>query len=150
MIESSSWQPLKALLGHPWFSRVWTFQEYIVARKVTALLLYRAIPFERISEIAIKVLLAMPEPGYSENQRSPFYTPGLYAELWVEVLGAAARNGRLRDRTLFKQMPPITRHQCLDPRDRIFSLISLFGEHVQSAIRVDYTKSTEMVFAEAS
>jgi hypothetical protein len=78
----------------------------------------------------------------------------------VEVLGAAAReearskyemeNGRLRDRTLFKQMPPITRHQCLDPRDRIFSLISLFGEHVQSAIRVDYTKSTEMVFAEAS
>jgi hypothetical protein len=78
MIESSSWQPLRALLGHPWFSRVWTFQEYIVARKATALLLYRAIPFKHISEIAIKVLLAMPEPV-------------LYARPLCRALGGSSR-----------------------------------------------------------
>lgn len=120
---------LSNLLSYRWFSRVWVIQEFALSRNPILLLGNGVLALspnrvERLRKICS--LFSIPVPG-------PFmWTPASFQQ---KGLLEALRNTR--------------NCSAVEPRDKVYGILSLMHENVRSLIAADYSKSVAQVYTQA-
>lgn len=118
------WSALTALYGRQWFSRLWTFQEAMLARNATVLCGDRSIPWPTFRQLGLKMsdtgLLWINQPTQSFTRLRDFMWPHNRGEwFWLYLRGA-------RDR------------ECALKEDRIYALLGLAPDALKANIKVEY------------
>ncbi|KAH7402615.1 heterokaryon incompatibility protein-domain-containing protein [Pyrenochaeta sp. MPI-SDFR-AT-0127] len=122
---------LKKLFAKRWVSRVWVIQEVALAQKVVMITGNVACHLD--SELLCRIR--------GRARAHGLHTPGPLA--WDPIVNASTRD--------LLSMLHISRN-CFssDPRDKVYGLLGLTGERLQSLIKVDYSQSVEEVLTRAA
>ncbi|KAL5115065.1 hypothetical protein ACEQ8H_007040 [Pleosporales sp. CAS-2024a] len=127
-----SWGELYWVLNQPYWTRVWIFQEYVLAKDVI-------ICYGNYSAVSGPTLEMALQMVYSHKDWIFLYdmfrnSPG------AKVVTMRAPPNGLRRRTLFEVIEDTLGSQCQDPRDRIYAIMNLAEDLYQfeEQIPVDY------------
>ena len=135
----------------PWWNRVWTVQEYVLAQKIafqSGYCLLDGVIFEGFMQsIHLHNTCCS---GYGIYEQVPsndeFDVVLCIQQAWyLQVL-----TNKLEGRTEFFSL--VTRfrtRQCSNPLDKVYGLLGLTGELFQSKIRLDYDSSPRVVYTSA-
>jgi Heterokaryon incompatibility protein (HET) len=143
------WSSVAALLCRPWWSRAWTVQELISAQKATVVCGKQSLPWPLLDmtvqmmlrEIKIEVL-------YSARKKDLFCNAVDDAYSFVYERSHRISNGT--DPLDFVMLMQLTRYRgCQDPRDKVFSVLSLLSENFQASFSAGYLQTVETVYASA-
>lgn len=153
-IPGPQWVGLGDLFMAPWFDRVWTMQEAILASDLRLRVGAKSCDFGIISEVAeaaIKLHLVEILYPHGRTQEGEPKTMHFNAAFRLAMM--------IRQPKLFPDM--LTGHEnpelfwtwlrisrwklCSDPRDRIFGLLGIVPAEIRKRVRVDYTLSFEQV-----
>lgn len=138
------------LFSSQFWARVWTIQEVVLARRGTVLVGPLSFPLSILEEIFGRIY----STG-SDASRSPY--PPAYRFLINNNLNNV-RNS-IFTRIEYKAGRPFefaellchfSRHQCVDPRDKIYSLLGLVSFGFFQGFRPDYTKDRFQVFLDVA
>lgn len=133
------WHGINALSSMLWFTRLWTFQEVVVAKDIIVAFcnyrcslgdLKRALYFaQRLHGASVRTLRNI-------QIREVFWrrcfagSPAHLSNLLIHVSECG--------------------YDCTDPRDRIYALLALHSSQAPCSIHVDYSKPVENAFLEAA
>jgi hypothetical protein len=139
------WEGFIALMSHPWFSRAWTYQEVLLARKALVLCGSRVVGWDAVNfsrfalfntpalSICCKDILDLQDlhldASWLRNQYEPPFI-GDARSLGFLWLDSAQR-------------------EASEPRDYVYSLLGLIDKDAASQIPVDYTASVASVYQNA-
>lgn len=117
---------LKKLFAKRWASRVWVIQEVALAQKLMMI----------TGSVATHMDIDFMTRVRGRAKAAGLHVPGPLA--WDPIISAPTRD--------LLSMLHMSRN-CLstDPRDKVYGLLGLTGERLQSLITVDYTQSIEEV-----
>lgn len=147
-LPGAQWVGLGDLFMAPWFNRVWTMQEAILASDLHLRVGTKSCNFEiisQIAEVAIKldfVDVLFPHGRTQEGEPKTLQFHAAFrlammirqANLWPDVVL------RYDDPQLFWIWLRISRFKlCSDPRDRVFGLMGIVPAEIQRRLTVDYT-----------
>jgi hypothetical protein len=146
-IEDQVWLAIRALLQRPWFSRVWTFQEIVLARIPVLICGPHSIKWDML-EAFLLGLMIYPEGPNSEDSRLRG------AELYLrEITKARLLQHRLEANPpkdtkilLLPLLDSLRNRQSSDPRDKVFALLNIAQDVKSSPLKVDYDKSLADVY----
>ncbi|KAF5651537.1 heterokaryon incompatibility het-6 [Fusarium sp. NRRL 52700] len=142
-LSPAQWLALEQLLALQWYSRLWTYQEIVLANQDTCMVKLgkEEMPWIRFKDAITFVTVARAPPPDSFLDESTFGSnsemilgkalacqidlPGKYS--WIDVMSLA----RI--------------YQCSDPRDRVFAVQALVAPHLAQSIKPDYTKSAKEI-----
>jgi hypothetical protein len=122
---------LKKLFGKRWASRVWVIQEAALAQKLVMVTGNTSCPMDTnlMSRIRARAKI------------SGLQIPGPLA--WDPLVSAPTRD--------LLTMLHMTRNcTSTDPRDKIYGLLGLVGERLQSLIQIDYSQNVDEVMTRAA
>lgn len=147
--HAKTWSEIADLFCRPWWSRAWCVQELLSAQKVTVLCGMLSVPWPLL-DVTIQMMLRNTEIEnlYVKKKQAVFHDA-------VEDAHAFAyeRSHRLLDgvqHSDFAMLLQITRYRdCQDPRDKVFSVLSLLSDGLQAAICPDYSQSVQTVYTRA-
>lgn len=125
---------LRKLMQRPWFQRLWVLQEVNKAQTVTVICGDRVIPWDPCFR-----LLVQWGPENFVRKELP-YT--------LQIRGHDRKI--LESWDLLDLMGNTRFHDCTDPRDRIFALLSMSSEDSSRGIEPDYTATVEEVYTRAA
>ncbi|KAI4962058.1 hypothetical protein J4E86_001090 [Alternaria arbusti] len=126
---------LRYILGHPYWTRTWIFQEYLLSSSVGFW-----CGNEILSDLELKSradkLLSVKDPIETNAQAKAFY-----------LIQIGSRSG-VTDFSLEWLMDVSSESACVDPRDRIYALLSLMSPQEQELwdITPDYAASNQDLF----
>jgi len=133
-------EALKQILLRPWWKRGWVVQEVLMAQKCIFRCGYFSIEWEKLG---LGIPLLDPLPSESVTEWSTKGSEHNKPMLWMMKVNMGM--------SLIMQLPYLLAHldsrDCTDPRDKIFSLVSMVAAGPN--VSVDYTKSTRQVYTEA-
>ena len=148
---------IRELLSRPWWTRVWTIQEAVVARKLTLMVGSDAFTWENLgaclqrvretgmlsgTEAPLQVFGVVTNPGAYSAQDETYQTISRLRLLW----GAGNTNI-----SIYQMLYELRHLQCTDPRDRVFASLGLVtGGGRKTGIRPDYSSSTSQVFIKSA
>lgn len=156
-------------LKHPWFTRMWMYQEFVLApRKLFLIGDYEmsesdyqvaVSEFKMSSAAWLELLCSLLQEEWLQEPE-PFTIPALRFRFTVDfaysiALVAPDERASLRDTAAADSIPLryidelvrlMAASQCQDPRDHVFAFLSLYPSTV-SNMRVDYSLSIGRVFA---
>jgi hypothetical protein len=122
---------LRKLFAKRWVSRVWVIQEVALAQKLVMVTGNASCPMDANLMSRIR----------GRAKISGLQVPGPLA--WDPLVSAPTRD--------LLTMLHMTRNcSSTDPRDKIYGLLGLVGERLQSLIQVDYSQSLEEVMTRAA
>ncbi|KAH6878208.1 heterokaryon incompatibility protein-domain-containing protein [Alternaria rosae] len=122
---------LKKLFAKRWASRVWVIQEAALAQKLVMVTGNTSCPMDTNLMSRIR----------GRAKISGLQIPGPLA--WDPLVSAPTRD--------LLTMLHMTRNcSSTDPRDKVYGLLGLVGEHVQSLVPIDYTQSVDEVMTHAA
>ncbi|KAK3324583.1 heterokaryon incompatibility protein-domain-containing protein [Cercophora scortea] len=124
----------REILSRPWFERAWTLQEIQLARKATICCGPRHAGFDVFLQTV---------DGYNRQQVAESYCGG--DNLHVPIIPPSDEDG-----TLFYHLAETSTRVASDPRDKLYSLLSLLPKELYEFIEVDYSLSTEETIIWAS
>ena len=132
--DEKTWMSIISLFRRPWFSRVWVLQEVQLAgRRAVVQCGHDKIPWSAV--------------------RKAFTVLSQKAELdqTLRALLRAYRNGVLRriDTAFMRLLTWSREHQCSDPRDKVYGVLSLSPTSVQEMIYPQYEKPTLQVYLDS-
>lgn len=142
--ESGVWHGLGCLMRNPWFRRVWTLQEVILARDVhvwygAAHVKWEYFGFiqDLLNKTALSYLIRDPynnQPGYAMS---------------AHLINRARARMEVTNRQYLEATELLTHckaRACTHPSDRIYGMMGLINPQVSREIRVDYSLRTEDVY----
>lgn len=133
-----SWIAIANLLARPWFSRLWVFQEIILAVAGSIMVGHDIIPWEEFRTGALFLVTRSGLTITNNLTRKP-------AEAIMHLL---TPNFVLENYDIMDYIMLISTTKCYDPRDRIFGLLGLLSFEKALGITADYTKSPKQVYTE--
>jgi hypothetical protein len=140
--DASQWKGLEVLLRGPWWRRVWTLQEFIIAPELTFYCGSKSIDRDRFRAAIYALWL------YNKTYRIPFeydvWNPAWNRRRlmqWYEGRDESKRMG------LVALMAYVGDWQATDDRDRIYSLLGL-AKDFELIRRADYESSIESIYTE--
>lgn len=148
------WVGLGDLFLAPWFNRVWTMQEAILASDLRLRVGTKSCDFKIISQVAeaamklhlVEILFPHGRTQEGEPKTTQFNAAFRLAmmvrqaKLFSDILTGHD------DPQLFWIWLRISRWKlCSDPRDRIFGLLGIVPAEIRKRVTVDYTLSFEQV-----
>lgn len=154
LIPGPQWVGLGDLFMAPWFNRVWTMQEAILASDLRLRVGTKSCDFGIISEVAeaaIKlhfVEILYPHGRTQEGEPKTMHFNAAFrlammirhAKLWPDIVTG------YDDPEFFWIWLRISRWKlCSDPRDRIFGLLGIVPAEIRRRVTVDYMLSFEQV-----
>ena len=133
------------ILARRWWRRAWVVQELVVARDAICYCGKASVSWAVVeSSIAIMT--------YGKNTMPPKLSI-LFAEsenaataFGICHLRSKFRNGPI---PLWKLLKRLYRQHCTDPRDKIYSVLSMTYPSVRESLKPDYAKSVSQVFTMA-
>ena len=146
---AKSWSSIAQLLCRPWWNRVWVIQELISAQKATVLSGTCSVPWPLL-DMAIQMMLRNTKIDnlHSKRKRDLFHDAVEDAHNF-----AYERSHRILDgihSTDFVMLTQVVRYRsCQDPRDKVFSVLSLLSHDVQTSFQPDYSQTVQTVYARA-
>lgn len=148
-IHAKDWSNVVQVLSRTYWSRAWAVQELISAQKARVVCGTLSLQWP-LFDMTIQVMLRNTkiEGLYSESKRELFH---IAVENAYAVL--CQRSHRVLGRAHFLDFVMLTQttrdRGCQDPRDKIFSVLSLLPDEFQASFYPDYSQSIEMVYATA-
>lgn len=147
--HAKNWSSVAQLLCRPWWSRSWTIQELISAQKAIVLCGTRSLPWPLL-DMTIQMMLRNTkiEELYGKRKQDLFHNAvedayGFAYERSHRILAGT-------DSLDFVILTQITRYRgCQDPRDKVFSILSLLSEDFQASFYPDYLQPVQTVYASA-
>ncbi|KIV83385.1 hypothetical protein PV11_05416 [Exophiala sideris] len=146
-------EALKEILSRPWWSRLWTAQEFALAPVSKIACGWRWFDSEQLikHDAFSRVVKHLQTHGLSKAFGWSLY------KLWRNTLAPTVATKSLwnfmpgRERwqmaLLFGMiLEQCASRQCSDDRDRVFALLGLIPEPLTSSMNVDYSSSVENVF----
>ncbi len=132
------------MFGHPWWSRVWTLQEFAVAQNDPVFVCgSSAASWESIREILTKKV-----PGDDRPLRSAVLI-SVHNGLKIREVDLLRMMASASSRSLDELVLRMKGRHASDKRDYIFGLVGLMKDSA-SALQPDYTKSTAYVYQQAT
>jgi hypothetical protein len=140
--------PMWAALGHlyvrPWFHRLWTFQEVVLARSLFVACGKQIVTWEKFLEVSEQLhRLGLGRIFSRGNSTSRNYT----------ALGAILDMEKERKRyrewgflTTYDVITFAVQKMCKLPIDRIYAMRSLSPEHMRRDVAVDYTLTASQAY----
>jgi hypothetical protein len=147
--HAKNWSSVAQLLCRPWWSRAWTVQELISARKATVFCGEQSLPWP-LFDMTVQMMLRNTkiEALYSARKHDLFHNAVEDAYGFAYERSHRILNGT--DSLDFVMLMQITRYRgCQDPRDKVFSVLSLLSEDFQASFYPDYLQPVETVYAGA-
>lgn len=137
-----NWISIRDLFAREWFRRLWIFQEIGLASSAVMVIGVNELKWEEFRAIAAWLNSHVVTGFMSEIIHSKDLTRGrALIQIYTDEEGQPTE--RL-DKLLIR-----TRYQsCLDPRDRIYAVLSLVYKEYQINISPDYSKPVEEVYKE--
>ncbi|XEV07127.1 hypothetical protein FSHL1_012414 [Fusarium sambucinum] len=148
--------------GTPWFTRVWTVQEFLLARKVVFRCGKRTIDAEVVKKCCRSWIDHSKTCCWSGDQPRHGNTLGFIDTTWDNSSNLTLFTATLRMKTLMNMSSHDRLHstdflaaislfrirQCSDPRDRIYGFAGLYlpGIDIKRDLQVDYQVSTALLF----
>jgi hypothetical protein len=148
--DQVDWNAIQKLLrGRPWFTRMWTLQEAILAKDAYLLCGEHSSRWDEVvASFEIfewMILYASIEP---KDKQIMTLVGDIYSHLthWVLIRSSYENDGRKGLALLVALLwTAATRSiQATDPRDRIYGLLGLVIEQERGRIPVDYSKDTTL------
>ena len=119
------------VLSRPWFNRVWTLQEIQLGRK--------AIVCCGSDDTSYKVFLVAMRKLHRLLVSSRDVSG-------ASMLNVPTLNGVAEDRTILRLLAETRKREATDPRDKIYSLLSLLPPKLYDFMEADYSLSVEETF----
>ncbi|KAG8361256.1 hypothetical protein FVEN_g1056 [Fusarium venenatum] len=148
--------------GTPWFTRVWTVQEFLLARKVIFRCGKRTIDAEVVKKCCRSWIDHSKTCCWSGDQPRHGNTHGFIDTTWdnssnltlytatlrMKPLMDMSSRGRLHSIDFLAAISLFRIRQCSDPRDRIYGFAGLYlsGIDIKRELQVDYQVSTALLF----
>ncbi|PMD43718.1 HET-domain-containing protein [Hyaloscypha variabilis F] len=124
------------LLKRDWFTRLWIWQEVVLATSVLVMCGLKCLDWASIGDVVF---------SFYHKPKTPYAHESLF-----QVLESSYFLCKCEQSENFIDLIDFTKDSmCSDPRDRLFALFSLLPPHQEDlAIEADYTKSTAQVYLE--
>ncbi|KAF2654031.1 HET-domain-containing protein [Lophiostoma macrostomum CBS 122681] len=151
-LRSPEWIALRNLLDHPWWSRIWTLQEVVLARNIVVRLGQHVVPWEHLGIMATSSVLAsqtleMLTMRAGEKLHSDRGVPqGCYAIGLIEGMRYRIRNGV--PYSLVTLLGESWDRKAADPRDHIFGLSALAPDIKELDLYPNYTTPVGKAFTD--
>jgi hypothetical protein len=148
--EASAWSAVRFLLQRPWFSRVWTFQEAVLAQE--AMLYCGAYTMRWIRlELFQAGMKTYSEGPNAEDSRLKGADKSLTEIVKARSILHRPQIHKPEDGQLFLSLFPLLdglrNRQATDPRDKVFALLNVACDAKHSDLKADYRKSHAEVYA---
>jgi hypothetical protein len=135
--------------SHPWFCRVWTLQEYTLARSTVFVWGGRFFDGVVVVQCVAELWRALDEGDYTSVM-----TPEAFEQLREDLSGLLyfdwirqkSADGGLDELDFMRILVASQALEAIDPRDKIFALLSLAPPTLIVNFRLDYTHSLEEVY----
>ena len=134
--DDRTWHSIQRLLDRPWFSRVWTLQEAIVAQKALVVCGNWEITFGAFS-YGISAAGALGLPVWNPPNINTGAV-GLPLMVILPLQNAWSRGQHIRLIDLLQHCRSI---DATDPRDHLFAPLGILREPIPVLLRPDYSKS---------
>jgi hypothetical protein len=125
-LHSINWRSVVELLGHPWFTRSWVFQEVVLSQSVSFIFEKRLIPFDALVHLALATSRLETDgsdipPGGVTTQ------PGFYKLYSMVQHRSDLMFGKSPD--FWQLLSDTAPHgQCSDDRDCLYSLLGFIKD----------------------
>lgn len=140
---------LGRMLSHSWFTRVWIYQEVVVASKARVLCGYYSMPWEifveaivALSESSLDQMLGNSNPSVRDNDSKHDYI--------CQISEIRSRRSSGRELELQKLLLAGLPREAIDQRDRVFSLVRIATDAKDNELSPNYTKSISQLFYETT
>ena len=142
------------IIGRPWFERIWTVQEAVLARHIVLQCgQYRiqwTADLRTLRALVFRVKSAIVSPLYNLHERAAKeldWMPLLHI-LESQMRQAARREGVVLQRNLLDVAFDFRHRRCADPRDRYFAILSIVENEQEVSLDfvVDYDLSADEVY----
>jgi hypothetical protein len=137
-------QGIEHLLTRSWFRRLWIWQEVAQAREAIVVCGFHKIDWTVLSKAIACLYVQVLEVQMKHPDRKDKFGPLLEKMRQVHMLVRGTAN--TSSTNLFTLLECTQHSECEDPRDRIYSQLSMLPENVRSIIEPDYTKSVRQVY----
>ncbi|KAE9371142.1 hypothetical protein N431DRAFT_558729 [Stipitochalara longipes BDJ] len=137
--KANELDPVLQLLERPWFERLWVRQEIALATKAFLVCGLESIPWSRFQNAIFYI-----ETKIRKNKSIIANLSTFLQHLFMIYLLCAPNRGL----SLRKQIYRTQKCKYLDPRDRVYALLSISGIQGKKVI-VDYRKSADEVYQDA-
>lgn len=137
------WRALISFFNRPWWSRIWTVQEPMMARTVFFQFGRLVIDFEMVRRGMDNIVFSRIRTPFAIPQLDPGSGESLYtAFAKMSLLSVTHTRASLLD-----ALGAFQNRTSGDPRDKVYSLMGLFpaSDHI---VNVDYTKPLNQLFQE--
>lgn len=142
--NAPSWFAIKDLLHREWFSRLWVYQEVLLAKKATVIVGNDGIDWEPFLNATHWFRRSL---GELERLLDDFKSEDLTQSSIDAFLNLrSAHLNRYGGVHLNFLLAMTSRMNCLNPRDRLYAIRSLAFPEVRSSIIPDYGVSVEEAF----
>ena len=156
-----AWRSTRKLLQLPWWSRIWTLQEFVLSRKAVLVLGRVAVPWDVVFGFCESYLNHLP-PGKCCHTS---VTWQMTSEIWADIVFMrlalfnfyTTRSERLRlngevSPSAFLEYLWLLRHKhASDPRDKVYGLLGLISSNQREPpVFPNYTTSIGRAFATAT
>lgn len=148
--QSAQWKHLRLFFLVPWFTRLWVIQELALAREAGMYIGHYELNIDVLERAVCNFSKFRFFDVLDEDAQNAYWAiDDMFRKDHIWRL----RTGK-KPNSLWDILPQCIWFHCLDPRDRIFALLSLTSEgasgEIPALIRPDYTKSVEEVYRDAT
>ncbi|KAM5344512.1 hypothetical protein ACJ41O_013048 [Fusarium nematophilum] len=151
--SSPKWRPLVLLAAHPWFARVWAFQECLVSKQCDFILGDLVFPQKELFHVIQDLFLNHSVVTYlkeiSSDEITGFVNAYQRCNLVHDTQGIASPfHERLgwRPARLIDLLRSNIGSQATDPRDFVFALLGVSHEAGEPALQPDYQEDVDQVY----
>jgi hypothetical protein len=149
-LEAPVWPAVRSLLQRPWFSRVWTFQEIVLAQEAVLYCGAHTLRWMRL-EVFLLGLSTFPQGPNTEDSRLQGAEVDALEIFKARSILHRPKNHKPEDNQLFLGLFPLLDslrlRQATDPRDKVFALLNVAYDAKHSDLKADYRKSHAEVYA---
>ncbi|KAL4870603.1 heterokaryon incompatibility protein-domain-containing protein [Aspergillus spectabilis] len=158
-----AYQGMFELLSLPYWTRMWTYQEFQLAKHEPICLLGWNVKF-RAPDLGFEVLYHFAEVAFPVTDPSPFshepeedqgggaelqsFEPA-HCQFFLMHADGRVRQPDTVGKLLITHLRRTTEHQCSDPRDKVYALYGMVPA-AQNAYPADYKKPVEQVMKEVT
>lgn len=148
--DIESWRAMVNFFHHPWFERIWVYQEFVLSADTRLLSNFHftnmmamdsAIETYTMSEGRFRLPWESARFNIAQNMwrvRARFY--------YLRKYNREAR--RLSRTTVLDVMEATSAAKCYDPRDRVFAIVGLFSKKKIGRFKIDYSASLSRVYTD--
>ena len=138
--DDTVWLAIGYFFRRPWFGRLWTFQEAVLASDLLMICGSKTISSEILIAVAKELRRLIIERWCVKTEIIEGHKDGFRA---MEIMNSAKRYLKSGRQLSFPYLLVIASSKlCLDPRDRAYAMLGMTGKGFRDRIQVSYSNDT--------